>query len=46
MEENGKVLNRTSLGYTGERGEEVKGNDVNLFTATSNTTVNSDKVDD
>ena len=36
---NGKVLNRTSLGYTGERGE-AKGNDVNLFTATSNTTVN------
>ena len=36
---NGKVLNRTSFGYAGEKGE-AKGNDVNLFTATSNTTVN------
>ena len=36
---NDKVLNRTSLGYTNERGE-AKGNDLNLFTATSNTTVN------
>ena len=36
---NGNVLNRTSFGYAGEKGE-AKGNDVNLFTATSNTTVN------
>ncbi|WP_292270229.1 SusC/RagA family TonB-linked outer membrane protein [Butyricimonas sp.] len=34
-----KIQNRTSLGYTDERGE-AKGNNVALFTATSNTTVN------
>lgn len=35
---NDKIVNRTSFGYSGEKGE-AKGNDVNLFTATSNTTV-------
>lgn len=35
---NDKFVNRTSFGYSGEKGE-AKGNDVNLFTATSNTTV-------
>lgn len=34
-----KILNRTSFGYTEERGE-AKGNDMTMFTATSNTTVN------
>lgn len=35
----GKIQNRTSLGYTDEKGE-ARGNNVALFTATSNTTVN------
>ncbi|WP_231932290.1 MULTISPECIES: SusC/RagA family TonB-linked outer membrane protein [Butyricimonas] len=34
-----KIQNRTSLGYTDEKGE-ARGNNVALFTATSNTTVN------
>lgn len=34
-----KVVNRTSFGFTQEKGE-AKGNDMTLFTATSNTTVN------
>ena len=42
---NGKVLNRTSFGYAGEKGE-AKGNDVNLFTATSNTTEFRTEIDD
>lgn len=36
---NEKIMNRTSFGYAGEKGE-AKGNDMNLFTATSNTTIN------